>query len=369
MIFVVDDEQASLELASVSLATEGYEVQTFSSADDALKAAGTTTPDLIISDIMMPEMDGFQFHEHYVSKFSYRHTPFIFLTCLSDPSTVIRGLDNGADDFLQKPILPDMLRAKVRSILRRTQTYISQSFSGDLAKMPFSKVMQFCELKDLTGWVDVASGEFSSRFQFKGGELLFEGAGEDIDTAFNLETGTFKIYLQPIDYKDIAEAAAVKQVKTGGRTDLEKPMGKLSGVQVKDRLFQIQTEFSSSDNQVVSVVILDGRVLMKRAKQADAGADRKALQAMIEEQHVEVEKEVHNKLDALTDKAEQRVSDSEKKFSDLYDAGFEKYREGNLKSALEFWEQAFEINPDNKTLQVNLSILKKKIAYKAGKIL
>jgi len=362
MIFAVDDEPSHLELMTAVLSAEGYEVETFSSAVDALFAAESVVPQLIISDIEMPEMDGFQFHRDYVAKYTYRHTPFVFLSSHSEPEMIIKGLDSGADDYLQKPLLPEILRAKVRSILNRKQRYVAQSFCGDLGKLSFSGVMHFCELKNLTGWVEISAENYEARFRFDGGELLLNETEDEIDKVFDLEEGHFTICVESVDYQDIINSAVVTptQNPSSSRTEPEKPMGKLSGVRVQKRLFQIQTEFS--DNQIVTVVILDGRVMHKKSQQVEATADKSVLETIIEKQHLMVEKEIYEKLDELVDKQESQGTNSVKKFNQLYDEGFDKYRAGEVQAALELWEKAHEINPDDKALVINLSVLRKKLA-------
>lgn len=362
MIFAVDDEQFHLDLMTTVLSAEGYEIETFTSAIDALAAAEKVVPQLIISDIEMPEMDGFQFHNSYVTKYAYRHTPFVFLSSHSEPTMIIRGLDNGADDYLQKPLSPEVIPAKVRSILNRKQRYVSQAFSGDLGKLSFSGIMNFCELKNLTGWVEVSVDGYTTSFRFNCGELLLDETNDNIDKVFDLREGTFTICVQPVDYREIinSAAAAPSQNSSHPRTKAEEPMGKLSGVKAHQRLFQVQTELS--DNQIITVVILDGRVLHKKTQQAQATADKTTLEAIIEKQHLEVEKEIHEKLEKLTDKSDKRVTDATKKFNQLYDEGFDKYRAGDLQAALELWEKAHEINPDDKTVAINLSVIRKKLA-------
>ncbi|MCF6237739.1 MAG: response regulator [Candidatus Marinimicrobia bacterium] len=365
MIIAVDDEQVQLDLLITALAPDGYHVKTFTSAIDALAFAEQEPPLLIISDIEMPDMDGFQFHKAYVTKFAHRHTPFVFLSSHSDVATVIKGLDSGADDYLQKPLFPEIIQAKVRSLLNRKKQYIAQTFSGDLAKLPFDRVMHFCELKNLTGWVDISSGEYTAKFLFKGGELLVDDTNDDIEKVFDLQEGTFSICVQPVDYQEIISSAASisPQNSRSGRSTHEKPMGKLSGVQVQQRLFQIQTEFSDlTENQIVSIVILDGKVLLKRKHQIGESTDKAELEVIIESQHLSVEEEVRTKLDKLVEQSHSRVTDSDKSFNQLYDEGFDKYREGNLQKALSLWEEAQKIKPDDKTLSVNLSIVKKKLA-------
>jgi len=362
LILAVDDEQIYLDLVVDALATDGYEVKTFMSAVQALEFIDHAEPQLIISDINMPEMDGFQFHQEYQNRFSHRHTPFVFLSSHSDPETIVKGLNSGADDYLQKPLHAEIIKAKVRSILQRREEYISQRFTGSLEKMPFAKVLQFCELKHLTGWVDILSDDYTTKINFEGGELQLDDSTENYEKAFDLPEGHFTINVQQVDYLGLnpdGSAAGTTHV------DNEKPMGKLSGIKVQQRLFQIQTELAEQqDGQIVSIVVLDGRVVLKRASQVPPSMKKPELEKIIELQHLSVEEEVHSKLDGLLEKNSQSQSDGKKNFHQLYDAGYDEYCTGNFPEALKYWEEAEKINSTDKTLAINLSVVRKKLLAK-----
>lgn len=360
MILAVDDEQIHLELVVDALATDGYEVKTFLSAVQALEFVNNAEPQLIISDINMPEMDGFQFYQEYQSRFSHRQTPFVFLSSHSDPETIVKGLNSGADDYLQKPLHPEIIKAKVHSILQRRKKYISQKYTGNLEKMPFAKVLQFCELKHLTGWVDILSDDYTTKINFKGGELQLDDSTEDYEQAFDLPEGHFTINVQQVDYLGLnPDSSAVGAT----HADIEKPMGKLSGIKVQQRLFQIQTELAEQqDGQIVSIVVLDGRVVLKRVSKVPPSMNKSELEKVIELQHLSVEEEVHAKLDGLLEKNSQSQPGGKKNFHQLYDAGYDEYCTGNFPEALKYWEEAEKINPKDKTLAINLSVVRKKLS-------
>jgi len=362
LILAVDDEQIHLDLVTEALAAAGYEVKTYLSAVQALEFINHVEPQLIISDINMPEMDGFQFYQEYQNRFSHRQTPFVFLSSHSDPETIVKGLNSGADDYLQKPLHPEIIKAKVHSILQRRKKYISQKYTGDLEKMPFAKVLQFCELKHLTGWVDILSDDYTTKINFKGGELQLDDSTEDYEKAFDLPEGHFTINVQQVDYLGLNPdtlAAGTTHI------DNEKPMGKLSGIKVQQRLFQIQTELAEQqDGQIVSIVVLDGRVVLKRVSKVPPSMNKPELEKVIELQHLSVEEEVHAKLDGLLEKNSQPQADGKKNFHQLYDAGYDEYCTGNFPEALKYWEEAEKINPADKTLAINLTVVRKKLSEK-----
>ena len=367
MILAVDDDDIVLQLLTKSLSAIGFVVDACNNAAEALNRAAAEDPQLVISDIVMPEMNGFEFRDVYRRKFPHRQTPFVFLSSLSDPDTVVKGLGMGVDDYLVKPVHPEVIKAKVRSIVNRKRRYESQIFHGDIAKFPFVKIMQFCELKGLTGVVDLFGGGQRAHLRFKAGNLDLDNTEEgdtDIEKIYDLAEGTFTITVQPIDYEQLKDAALVPDMpRSAPMADIEKPMGKLSGIKVGTRLFQVQTEFVTyPENQVYSIVILDGKVVLKRSVSTDATQDKADLTKIIEAQHLKVENEVREKLhDAVSKKADTEESPKEK-FDRLFEAGYEKYQQRDYAAALTVWEEARAINPTDKTLEINLSIVKKKIS-------
>ncbi|MGH2484986.1 MAG: response regulator transcription factor, partial [Ktedonobacterales bacterium] len=115
-VLVAEDEQDIQRFMAVNLTMEGYEVLTADDGEQALELARTNAPDVIILDVMMPKLNGFEVCER-VRAFS--SVPIIFATTRGEESARIRGLDLGADDYLVKPIsIPEML-ARVRAVLRR----------------------------------------------------------------------------------------------------------------------------------------------------------------------------------------------------------------------------------------------------------
>jgi len=366
MILAVDDDDTVLQLLAKSLTQIGFAVEACASGAEALERAGAEDPQLVISDIVMPDMNGFEFRDAYRRKFPHRQTPFVFLSSLSDPDTMVKGLGMGVDDYLVKPVHPEVIKAKVRSIVNRKRLYSTQVFHGDIAKFPFVKIMQFCELKGLTGVVDIFGGGNRAHLRFKAGNLELDDAQEadsDIEKIYDLAEGTFTITVQPIDYEPIKDAALVPEaVRSAPMADVEKPMGKLSGVKAGQRLFQVQTEFVTyPENQVYSIVLLDGKVVLKRSVSTTAGQDKIALAKIIEEQHQQVENEVREKISDLGAKKSEAGESPKEKYDRLFEAGFEKYQQRDFAGALAVWEEAHVINPTDKTLEINLSIVKKKL--------
>src|SRR5688572_13353306 len=115
-IMVVDDEKRLVSLVESYLAQEGYRVVTAHNGNDALTVARREKPDLIVLDVMMPEMDGYEFMRQHRAD---NNTPIILLTARVDDEEKVIGLEIGADDYMTKPFRPRELVARVRAVLRR----------------------------------------------------------------------------------------------------------------------------------------------------------------------------------------------------------------------------------------------------------
>jgi DNA-binding response OmpR family regulator len=116
-IMVVDDENRLVSLVESYLSREGYHVVTANNGQEALSVAKREKPDLIILDVMMPEMDGYEFMRHHRAE---QGTPIILLTARVDDNEKVIGLELGADDYVTKPFRPRELTARVRAVLRRS---------------------------------------------------------------------------------------------------------------------------------------------------------------------------------------------------------------------------------------------------------
>jgi two-component system, OmpR family, alkaline phosphatase synthesis response regulator PhoP len=120
-ILIADDEPDILEIVQYNLQKEGYEVQTANNGKEAVEKVNAFKPDLAILDIMMPGMTGVEVCKLLRSKPEYNDMLIVFLTALSDDPSQIKGLETGADDYLNKPISPKVLVSRVNAILRRVQ--------------------------------------------------------------------------------------------------------------------------------------------------------------------------------------------------------------------------------------------------------
>lgn len=117
-ILVVDDTEPNLRLLRALLTGAGYDVITASCGSEGVAAAVRENPDLILLDIMMPDLTGFDVCQRLRARAETRHTPIVFLTALHEMEDHMRAIDVGGDDVLTKPINKLELLLRVKSLLR-----------------------------------------------------------------------------------------------------------------------------------------------------------------------------------------------------------------------------------------------------------
>src|SRR6185437_253444 len=117
-ILVVDDDAEMVELLSFNLKQAGYSIGTASNGVDALKKARSLQPDLIVLDVMMPELDGFAVCEILRRDAATAAVPIMMLTALSSELGRVAGLGSGASDFVTKPFSPRLLVQRIQDLLQ-----------------------------------------------------------------------------------------------------------------------------------------------------------------------------------------------------------------------------------------------------------
>jgi two-component system alkaline phosphatase synthesis response regulator PhoP len=118
-ILVVEDEEDILELLRYNLAKEGFRVTGALSGEEAVRAARSTPPDLIVLDLMLPGMDGLTVCRELKMDAKTREVPIVMLTAKGEEVDIVAGLELGADDYVTKPFSPRVLLARIRAVLRR----------------------------------------------------------------------------------------------------------------------------------------------------------------------------------------------------------------------------------------------------------
>ncbi|MCA9657252.1 MAG: response regulator [Myxococcales bacterium] len=170
-ILVVDDDAVIREFIVASLIPSGYEVTTASDGSSALAHAVHAPPDLVISDVMMPSMDGWAFVRRLRAHPRLAFVPFIFLSTLSSAKDILKGFRLGADDYLAKPFTDDELVERVVEVLRRRKHIETSArgmisdgeepaesgLRGSLADVGISSILVLLEIEKKSGALDIRS--------------------------------------------------------------------------------------------------------------------------------------------------------------------------------------------------------------------
>src|SRR5437762_1048355 len=158
-VLVADDDVWILRMVATVLEKRGYSVETAFDGEDALQRALARTPDLLITDVMMPRMDGWSLVRRLRSHEGLALLPVIFLTALSSEDDRIRGFRLGADDYVTKPFRFEELDLRVAKTLRRTaqtmqdtrEQLAGSGLRGDLAQVGLSSLLVLIEMERKTG--------------------------------------------------------------------------------------------------------------------------------------------------------------------------------------------------------------------------
>jgi CheY-like chemotaxis protein len=158
-VLVADDDAWILRMVATVLEKRGYSVETAVDGEDALARALARPPDLLITDVMMPKMDGWSLVRQLRSHAELAMLPVIFLTALSSEDDRIRGFRLGADDYVTKPFRFEELDLRVAKTLRRTAQTVQETrdqlagsgLRGDLTQVGLSSLLVLIEMERKTG--------------------------------------------------------------------------------------------------------------------------------------------------------------------------------------------------------------------------
>ena len=197
LILVVEDEPALNLLMTSVLNDAGFSARGFGNGQEALEEIEHIIPDLIISDIMMPVMDGIQLCLKVRSNPATRTLPILFLTSLADREDRVLGFKVGADDYLTKPFDLEELVLRARALVKRASAEDEeQLFQGDISTIGLSSVLGLLEMEQKTGVLWVRHGDSTLGVNIRNGKILQANLGDDRDLeavveAFSWEDGRF----------------------------------------------------------------------------------------------------------------------------------------------------------------------------------
>ncbi|MXP63941.1 PleD family two-component system response regulator [Roseomonas sp. M0104] len=173
-ILVVDDIAANLRLLEARLNAEYYDVALASSGPEALRCAEEWLPDIILLDVMMPGMDGYEVCRRLKANPETAHIPVVMVTALVDPAERVRGLEAGADDFLSKPVDHLTLFARLRALQRMKQVLDAFRLRAETAQ-DLGVVPQTPPSESLSGAVVLLATEDINEAELLGSVLAAEG--------------------------------------------------------------------------------------------------------------------------------------------------------------------------------------------------
>ncbi|MEJ6792792.1 MAG: response regulator transcription factor [Lacinutrix sp.] len=191
-ILLVDDEPDILEIVSYNLSQEGYQVITAKNGVKGVAKAKLEKPQLIVLDVMMPEMDGIEACEQIRKVPELKNTIITFLTARGEDYSQVAGFDAGADDYITKPIKPKVLVSKVKALLRRLKTEDSS--------IPIIKI----------GDIEINREEY--KITVKGKEVILPR--KEFELLYLLASKSGKVFKR----EDILDKVWGNEVIVGGRT-------------------------------------------------------------------------------------------------------------------------------------------------------
>lgn len=217
-ILVIDDTESSLFLLQKFFQKAGYLVFTAENGREGLEAALMHLPDIIVSDVVMPEMDGFELCAKIKAHPKTHAIPIILLTAKGDAASTIKGFNAGADEYISKPFDIHEVHARVERILRWVQQHkASQAkISGSLQKTPMFELIRFCEEHRISGVVHLVNDRTkeTSRVHLKLGEIeqielrTIADMTEALDELLTWEEGTFTVEQETLHLPQDEEQAA-----------------------------------------------------------------------------------------------------------------------------------------------------------------
>jgi two-component system response regulator RegX3 len=157
-ILIIEDERELADLVSLYLSRDGFEARTAESAEDGLAIAEAWNPELVILDINLPGMDGFEFLQRFRRD---RSAPVLIVSARSSDEDQISGFGGGADEYISKPFSPKVLVARVRALLRRMRDFEEPKAANLFCFGPFSLDYDACILKKGERKIPLSAKEFS----------------------------------------------------------------------------------------------------------------------------------------------------------------------------------------------------------------
>ncbi|MCX7991138.1 MAG: response regulator [Proteobacteria bacterium] len=343
LVYCIDDSEDVLFFLE-SLLKDSYRVKCFSSAKTALIELDSEEPEVIICDVMMPEIDGIEFAKNYRELYSYRDTVIIFLSSVDDPEKISSLLADYAYDYLIKPVSEKVLSVKIEKAIEYVKQKRKSKISIDLANSDREKILKILSNEFYNTQLTLVNNDMYETYQISEGKLSEELNAKILNSAGKIIFSQSPVGSDKLYKKSISSSVKMK--------------GLLSKINIKDKVITIQTEVANYPYlHIQSIADLGGKIIDKLTKKIEDGLEDAKVIKDIEELHRSLENKIKEKITA---KISENKKDG-KDFNVLLEEGFELYRTGHYKEALELWLEAKKIKPDDKILDVNIDILQKKL--------
>jgi adenylate cyclase len=201
-ILVVDDVLENVEIIKARLESQGYEVVTAFDGEEALLKVRETSPDLLLLDIMMPKMDGFQVCRAIRSSKDTEMLPVIMVTARNDTGDIVKGFEAGADDYLTKPFNQQELQARVRSMLRIRDAQLQlEEFNQSLEERVQKQVKEIQRMGRLRRYF---SPQLAQRLLDDRGEDIMQSHRREITVVF-LDLRGFTAFADSAEPEEVME--------------------------------------------------------------------------------------------------------------------------------------------------------------------
>jgi two-component system, sensor histidine kinase and response regulator len=215
-ILIIDDEPDNFDVIDTLLDNQGYELSYVNNARQALDLLTNFQPDVILLDVMMPEMNGIEFCQKFKSNPHWKHIPVIIITALSTKEDLSQCLSAGADDFINKPINGLELRSRIRSMLRIKQQYdalqqtlyLREDFSNMMVhdlRNPLTAIIMSAEILQITEYSPERQQKKTSQIITNAQKL--ESMIDSLLTMAKLDSGKIILQCTDTDIFDICAAA------------------------------------------------------------------------------------------------------------------------------------------------------------------
>jgi CheY-like chemotaxis protein len=234
VVLVADDDAWILRMVATVLEKRGYTVITAVDGEDALARALVDPPDLLITDVMMPRMDGWALVKALRSRPELATLPVIFLTALSSDEDRIRGFRMGADDYVPKPFRFEELDLRVAKTMRRTaalaqetrETILGPSLKGDLSQIGLAALLTMVDMERKTGVLTLRDpGGASAQILVRGGRVVHARLDHapdpvDADCVYHLlgwSAGSFELIACDVEGADRVQQSTMNLLLEGAR--------------------------------------------------------------------------------------------------------------------------------------------------------